>query len=124
MADKAPDLSFTELDKRATALISSFNDLHRRMMDLLYELNDEDREDEEVEHMFAGTVLGQLVVYNYLRAEGLTRDQAEYGAVMSLIMSVHNVASRDVDDFPDSQPLSKATVQRCVDKIKQLRSAS
>lgn len=119
-----PDLSFTELDKRATALISQFNDLHRRMMDLLYELNDEDREDGEVEQMFATTVLGQLVVYNYLRAEGLTRDQAEYGAVMSLIMSVHSVASREAADSPRWAEPHAAVVQRCVDKIKQLRSAS
>lgn len=121
-----PDLSFTELDKHATALISQFNDLHRRMMDLLYELSAEDRNDATVLGYFVDATQATLHVYHFLRADGLSHTQAEYGTVMSLIMTLMTQTEQEAKKPSTSDELAmyRATMQRCADKIKQLRSAS
>lgn len=127
MATGKPDLSFTELDQRATALIGRFNEMHQRMVDLLFELSAEDRDDTTVLDYFVDATQATMHVYHFLRADGLSHTQAEYGTVMSLIMTLMTQTEQEAkkpSTSTDELTMYRATMQRCVDKIKQLRSAS
>ena len=106
----APDMSFTELDLRATALIARFNEVNDRLVGLICEVFGAP-DGPEVQD----TASSAVMVFLFLRLEGLTSVQAEYGAVMSLLTSLAKVGS-------DSG--REAITRRATDKIRALRSAS
>lgn len=109
MAD-APDMSFTELDLRATALIARFNEVNDRLVGLICEVFDAPDVPEVQD-----TADSAVMVYLFLRLEGMSSVLAEYGAVMSLLTSLAKVGSASGRED---------IARRAIDKIRALRSAS